>query len=87
MERVPTARLRLCLRCAVSWTGVARCSSVKEGNLVEKDRAKMYVILNKQSTIQKMNKIELYCLLLYMRGAPCAGYAASKPLYVYAGLV
>ena len=24
----------------------------------------MYVILNKQSTIQKMNKIELYCLLL-----------------------
>ena len=51
--------------------GVARCSSVKERNLVEKDHAKMYVILNKQSTIQRMNKIELYCLLLYMRGAPC----------------
>ena len=54
----------MCLRCAVSWTGVARCSSVKERNLVEKDREKMYVILNKQSTFQKMNKIELYCLLL-----------------------
>ena len=36
LKRVPAARLRLCLRCAVSWTGVARWSSVKERNLGEK---------------------------------------------------
>ena len=36
LERVPATRLRLCLRCAVSWTGVARWSSVKERNLGEK---------------------------------------------------
>ena len=73
LERVPAACLRLCLHCAVSWTGVARCSSVKGRNLVEKDHAKIYVILNKQSIIQKIGKIELYCLLLYTRGAPCTG--------------
>ena len=72
MQRVPTARLRLCLHCAVSWTGVARASSVKDKNLVwKKYRAKMYVILNKLSTIQKMNKIELCWLLLFIRAAPC----------------
>ena len=31
----------------------------------------MYFILNKQSTIRKANKIDLYCLLLYVHGAPC----------------
>ena len=42
LERVPAARLRLCLRCAVSWTGVARASSVKEKDLVSKKyRAKV----------------------------------------------
>ena len=42
MQRVPAARLRLCLRCAVSWTGVARASSVKEKDLVwKKYRAKV----------------------------------------------
>ena len=73
LERVPAARLRLCLHCAVSWTGVARCSSVKERNLVEKDRAKIHIILNKQSIIQKMGKIEPYCRLFYIRGASCIG--------------
>ena len=64
LEQVPTACMRLCLHCAISWTGVARCSSVKERNLVENNRAKIYVILKKQSIIRRTGRIELYCLLL-----------------------
>ena len=51
LERVPVARLRLCLRCAISWTGVARWSSVKERNLGEKLSCKK-VGLKKPCTIQ-----------------------------------
>ena len=39
-------------RCAVSWTGVARLSSVKEKNLGESWRAKKLVIINKPFKIQ-----------------------------------
>ena len=44
-ERGPAARLRLCLRCAVSWKGVARLSSIKEKNLGESIRAKNWLFL------------------------------------------
>ena len=47
----------------------------------------IYVILNKQSIIQKMGKIELYCLFCIRAEPLVQGYAAIKPLYVYAGLV
>ena len=65
MQRVPAARLRLCLRCDVSWMGVACGSSVEEKNLVwKKYRAKDVFKI-------KYYKVELYWLSLFIRAAPC----------------
>ena len=72
MERVPAARLRLCLRCAVSWTGVARASSVKEKNLVWKN------IVQKGVVKIKYDEFELYWLSLFIRAAPCKGVCGGE---------
>ena len=78
MKRVPTARLRLCLRCAVSWTGVARGSSVKEKNLGESCRAK------KKNWLLSMNYQNLREAKL---SRPGPDYTREAPGIVYEGLI
>ena len=57
-ERVPAACLRLCLRCAVSWTGVARCSSIKEKNLGESCHAKRKLVILDKPLKFKISQVE-----------------------------